>query len=151
MKSDAEFLHALQGSQAHVSAVAGWLATKNFDVLIRPTTVRPDFDSRNDYADCGDIELRQRVEVKQRDLDFTCVQDFPYPTVIVDEKFKVDRIPKPHLWGYLIMNRALTHLCCIRSGTRPQWTVENKYDHKDGQTREFYVCRKELCAFYRMG
>lgn len=147
MKSDACFVGALEQSKSCVAAVAAWMAKHNCDVLIRPTVVRPDFESRNDYADHGDIEIRQRVEVKHRSIDFTSVDDYPYPTVIVDEKYKVDRIPRSKLWGYLIVNRQGTHVCCVKPDTQAQWLVESKHDNKDGQRREFYVCPKGLCLF----
>lgn len=147
MKTDAQFVDSLMQSASCVSAVAAWMLRNNCDVLIRPTVVRPDFDSRNEYADGGDIEIRQRVEVKQRSIDFTSADDYPYPTVIVDEKYKVDRIARGKLWGYLIVNKSGTHVCCIKPDSKSAWVVESKYDKKDGQQREFYVCPKRLCLF----
>lgn len=147
MKSDASFTEALRESQSHVAKVAAWMTTHNCDVMIRPTVLRPDFESRNDFADCGDIEIRQRVEVKQRSIDFTSCLDYPYATVIVDEQFKIDRIPRGRLWGYVILNKAGTHVCCIKPDTKPHWTVESKYDKKDAQQRNFYVCPIAHCSF----
>jgi len=150
MKSDGDFIQSLKESQKFVSLVASWMKRHGCDVMIRPTEVRPDFDSRNDYTDSGDIEIRQRVEVKQRSIAFTSSSDYPFNTVIVDEEFKIDRIPKSTLWGYIIVNKDSTYACCIKSDTRASWDVERKYDSKDGQHRSFYVCPKELCSFCKI-
>jgi hypothetical protein len=147
MKSDEHFISALQGSSKFVSAVASWLAKYDCDVMIRPTLVRPSFELRNDYADAGDIEIRQRVEVKHRSIKFTSATDYPYETVIVDEKFKIDRISRGRLWGYVIVNSECTHACIVKPETWGYWTVQSMYDRKDKQDRDFYVCPKEHCRF----
>lgn len=147
MKTDREFKEALAESSAAVHVVASWLHAKKCDVLIRPTLVRPSFEERNDFADEGDIEIRQRIEVKHRKLTFTSVNDYPYEDVIVDESFKVDRILKGTLWGYAIINQSMTHACLILQHTRPAWTLQTMYDKADRQQRTFYVCPKDLCTF----
>jgi hypothetical protein len=147
LKTDFEFLSALNNSAKYVSLVASWMAKGNCDVVIKPTLIRPDFDSRNDFLDSGDIEIRQRVEVKQRCLRFTSVDDYPYSTVIVDEKHKIDRIPNGRLWGYVIVNQECTHACLVKPNTREYWQTKETFDKKDNQNRCFYVCPKELCFF----
>jgi hypothetical protein len=126
------------------------MATEDCDVVIKPTMRRPDFQSRNDFADSGDIEIRQRVEVKQRFLQFTSLEDYPYSTVIVDEKYKIDRIPKGQLWGYVVVNQDCTYACLIKTNTHDKWKIKEMFDRKDGQYRSFYVCPKELCFFRKI-
>ena len=150
MKTDDQFVGALKKSESCVSAVATWMRKNNCDVMIHPTLIRPDFESRNKFADSGDIEIRQRVEVKQRGIDFTSAEDYPYQTVIVDEKFKIERIQGGTLWGYMVVNKSGTHVCCIKPDSKSEWTVESKYDRKDGQQRQFYVCPKRLCLFCKL-
>lgn len=150
MKSEREFIDALNQSGGTVAMVASWMMLHGCDVMIRPTLIRPDFESRNKFADSGDLEIRLRVEVKQRSIAFTSVEDYPYPTVFVDEVFKVDRIKKGALWGYIIINAAKTHACCVKSETRKHWKKIVRFDNKDGQERSFYVCEKRLCHFCRL-
>lgn len=150
MKTDAHFLSALSESSKYVSVVASWLQSKNCDVVIKPVSIRPSFESRNEFADSGDIEIRQRIEVKRRSVEFTCEDDYPYSTVIVDEKFKIDRIPRGRLWGYVIVNKQLSHVCCVMPDTKKEWMVERMFDKSDGQERLFYVCPKHLCIFSQM-
>lgn len=150
MKTDEQFLAALQQSHGHVAAVASWMSGLKFDVLIRPVVARPSFDVRNEFIDSGDIEIRQRVEVKKRGIDFTSASDYPYQTVIVDEQYKVDRIPISHLYGYVVVNKAGTHVCCISKHTKPHWLLSTKFDRKDGQDRTFYECPVEHCVFFAL-
>ena len=148
MKTDQEFLNALIESQSHVAAVASWMARQNFNVMISPAICRPDFKDRFEFIDQGDIIVSSRIEVKKRSIDFTCRDDYPFPTVIVDEKFKVDRIPPPQLNGYVILNNRGTHACLISVKTRKHWRPIIRRDSKDKQRRTFYECPKGRCAFH---
>ena len=150
MKTDLEFASELDKSSKYVSIVASWMAKENCDVVIKPVVFRPDFESRNAFADSGDIEIRQRVEVKHRMLSFTSCEDYPYATVIVDEQYKIDRIPKGKLWGYVIVDNDCSHACCIKPSTFDSWITKEMFDKKDRQNRTFYVCPKELCFFCKI-
>ena len=150
MMPDDQFIESLHQSKEFVQKAAEWLAGQGFEIFVRPTVVRPDWDSRHEFADNGDLEIRMRIEVKHRDLDFTCREDYPFDTVIVDEVFKVDRIPKNHLYGYVILNQACTHAGLIGGKTRPTWTTFEKYDNRISENRSFYVCPKEKVNFCRI-
>ena len=134
------FFNDLKSSQASVAAVASWMAEHDCNVVIKPTLVAPSKDLRHEYIDSGDIEIRQRVEVKHRSIAFTSAEDYPYPTIIVDEAYKVDRIPRGQLWGYIIVNKACTHVCCLLADTKGHWTMQVKHDRKQDEPRRFYVC-----------
>lgn len=45
--------------------------------------VQPRFDPRGEKCQSPDAVALVRVEIKQRDLKFTCPQDFPYPSAFV--------------------------------------------------------------------
>ena len=143
----AQFIHELRASQTYVNAVASWMAMHDCDVVIKPTLEAPSTELRHEYIDSGDIEIRQRVEVKHRSIGFTCAEDYPFPTIIVDEVHKVDRIPKGQLWGYVIVNEAGTHVCCLRANTQGRWTIQRKHDKKQGAERAFYVCPVKIGWF----
>lgn len=145
MKSDSQFITALQQSDLDVRIVASWLAKLGGEVLIRPTLVRPTADDRFAFADAGDLEIRQRVEVKGRNITFTCSEDYPYGTVIVDEARKIDKWKPLSLWGYVVLNASKTHYCCIPATTRKQWARIKRFDVKDQAEIEFYEVAKSLC------
>jgi hypothetical protein len=118
---------------------------------VKPVLLTPDRESRFSYMDSGDIEVRFRVEVKRRSFGFTGLNDYPYPTVIVDERYKIDRIPSTRLYGYAVVDEGMSSLCFVSGSTRSQWKVESHYDRSEGEKREFYVCPKELCTFRSLG
>ena len=147
MKSDSEFVAALDKSKSAVQHVGQWMSDQGWSVVSNFSALRPDFESRHDYADSGDLEVRQRVEVKWINRFFTCAEDFPFPAIIVDEKFKIDRIPIKHLYGYAVVNREWSHVCLISAKTRANWKTATRYDSKDRQERTFYECPVEHCLF----
>jgi len=151
MKSDKDFREALDKSQYCVLAVAAWMKSGGCDVMIAPTIATPDYESRWQYTDGGDIEIRHRVEVKHRDISFTCSDDYPYATVIVDEKYKIDKIHSRQVWGYIICNRDITHACIIKPDSRDKWKAEKLWDRKYQSDREFYVCPKNNCMWFKIG
>ena len=150
MKTDQEFISALNDSEKSVSKVASWLSKGGADVMIKPTVIRPNVESRKEYLDNGDIEIRQRIEIKHRNLNFTNVSDYPFDTVIVDEVHKFDRIIKAQLWGYVILNKMQTHCCVIKLTTHSEWKKKSRYDKKDKQSCEYYFCPREHCVFYKI-
>lgn len=150
MKTNREFLSALDRSRTAVWVAAQWLLRQGYDAQIRPALERPTFEDRNEFADNGDIEIKQRVEVKHRFLSFTNEDSYPYDTVIVDEKYKIDRINSAELYQYIILNEEMTHCCVVYGITRSQWVERKKYDKKDRQTRTFYECPVSLCSFYSL-
>ena len=106
MKSDAEFLAALEESQKYVQLTANWLHTLGCNVMVKPYTICKSFDDRHQHVDSGDIQIAQNVEVKHQSFDFTNARDFPHKDPIVDEKFKIDRIPRRQLWGYVLLKQS---------------------------------------------
>lgn len=138
--TDPTFVSDLLNSQNAVWKVAKWLNIQGYNITVRPTAIRPDASQMASYADQGDLEIIQRIEVKQRpDLHFTCRDDFPYPTVIVDVCHTWDKaIVKPY--AYIICNAEVTAALIVLGSTRKQWTQVTKYDTKRNRERHFYEC-----------
>lgn len=151
MKTDAAFLASLANSESAVLSMGKWLRGLGADVLMRPTVARPEYKSRMAYVDAGDLEIRLRVEVKHRDIEFTSAADYPYPTVLVDEARKAEQHSTLTLWGYLIVSRSRTHFCFISATTKKHWTVVKLYDRFDGAVVEFMEVDPALCAWGRIG
>ena len=150
MKPEAVFLNNLAESVRSVHRVAMWLQDKGFDVRMLPIMVRPDAAQRLVYGDKGDLEVRMVVEVKKRELDFSCAADFPFETVIVDEAYKVDR-NRQRVYAYAILNATETAVCLVPYHSRRRWQMVTRYDSKEGQERTFYEAPKEHCAFFALG
>ena len=154
MKTDHHFLNNLEHSHYVASIVAARMREWGYQVKQKPY-IPPDVErayrektgQRSDWHDGGDLEIKQRMEVKQRLFHFECAYDYPYDTVYVDEKYKLDRIPSAHLWGNVITNLSISHVCLILAHTRRFWVVEKKWDNKDGRLCDFYACPKEHGVF----
>jgi len=143
--SDPTVVHDLLESQKAVDAAAKFLSGKGYPVVLRPIFVRPDASQMSEFSDDGDLEIIQRVEVKQRkDLKFESKSDFPYSSLIVDACHCYDNArPKPY--AYLIFNPALTCILVVDvKQTRGSWTRVEKWDRKKNRNRAFYEVPIEL-------
>jgi hypothetical protein len=145
--SDPSFLADLRESQESVDRVAKWLREKGYPVVVRPTFERPDPTQMSNFSDSGDLEILQRVEVKQRkSLTFTSRDDFAYPTLIVDACHCYDNArPKP--FAYVILNRSMTAAFLVPNASRSHWLKIKKYDRFKGRERCFYECPIEHVQF----
>lgn len=140
-EDDPTFVDDLRRSQDSVDVAAKWLRSQGYPLVVRPTFVRPTSDQMAEFSDSGDLEIMQRVEVKQRvDIDFTSADDFPYQTVIVDACHCYDKArPKPY--AYIIFNSQLTHAMVVNvRETIGAWSRTVKLDRKKNRRRKFYEC-----------
>ncbi len=145
-RDDPTFAADLRESQHTVWRVAQWLSDKGFDVAVRAVRVRPSVEDLADYGDDGDIEVIERVEVKRRDLDFTCAADYPFPTVIVDPARAYDRArikPKCHV----LVNRAGTVAALVHRSSFAHWKKVTRFDRTKNRERENYECPLEFVTF----
>ena len=148
MKTDAEFINALADSQAAVDLVAAHLRHYGAQITVPEVKVRPSFAQRMDYQDQGDILLTQRIEVKHKQIDFTCADDYPFETVMLDAAYKIDAMPWGHLHSYVLVNRAKTHAGLVKSSSRPQWSQTTVYDRKERERRAYYVAPVSVTWFF---
>jgi len=148
-RDDPGFVGDLRASQKHVQIIAEWLRAKGLTVDILPTRIRPDVHQMSDYADDGDILVskdggqKYRVEVKQRKLRFTSIDDFPYSSIIVDVAHTWDRAdPKPA--AYILTNIDITAAIVIKAKTSDQWVRTQKWDRFKKRNRTFLECPVSL-------
>jgi hypothetical protein len=145
---DPSFLEDLRESRTAVMKAANWLSGMGIPVIVRPTFERPDPDQRAEYADDGDLEIIQRVEVKRRRLDFQDAASFPYSSIIVDVCHTFDNA-KQKPYKYILFNQAMDAACIVDvAATRWQWTREERIDK--GRRRSFYLCAVDACKFARI-
>ena len=141
MKPTEEFRGLLATSHTVAHVVAKSLALEGHHVRVLPYTVTPNEAERHKHTDHGDLEIRMRVEVKHRpDIDFKTRDEFPWPSVIVDEAYKIDDPPPLPLYGYVIVNASMTAYLWIQAWTRLAWFKEQEFDRRDNQTHTFYKC-----------
>lgn len=146
MKTEEAFLSDLERSRASVSRFASLCRAAGVNIWTGPTVVRPSADARSEYADNGDLLVLLRVEHKDRGLSFTCASDFPYDTVIVDEVYKIDRIPHRPFW-YVSESSDGSMAAVVSSRTMAHWEKMSLYDEAQERRCEFYACPKRLVRF----
>lgn len=150
-RDDPNFVADLTESHKAVEKAAAWLRNKGYPVIVRPTFVRPDVSERGEYADDGDIEILQRIEVKRRiSMTFSGEGDFPYDTLIVDACHCYDKAnPKPY--AYIIFNRDMTAAFIVDvKSTRRHWQRTTRADRQKARVREFYECPVSILTVERM-
>lgn len=150
MKDGTKFLGDLSASRHAVNRFAAMLRRLGVQAWMPPEDVRPDESVRREYADDGDLMIELRVEHKVRtNLEFTSRDDYPYQTVIVDEKYKEDAKRHRRPFVYVIENKHGTCAAVVHWSTRPHWTVEVRPDPKQNRQCEFYVVDKSRVRFCR--
>jgi hypothetical protein len=148
VKDSNSFLRDLSTSRVAVNEFAQRMRGKGLQVWLPPESVRPDASVRRDYADDGDLMVQGRVEHKVRTtLDFTCRDDFPYDTVIVDEVYKEDAKSDSLLICYVFENANRTHAAVVYGWTRKAWLVERRPDSIQGRDCDFYTVPKSMVRF----
>ncbi len=148
MKDDNAFLSDLSRSRQDVNKFAEKLRLDGFHAWLPPERTRPDSSVRGQYADDLDIMLQGRIEHKVRtNIAFTCRDDFPYDTVIVDEVYKENAKASHQLLAYVIENPARTHAAIVYGWTRAYWLIETRDDPKQRRACDFYTVPKRLVRF----
>jgi len=87
----------------------------------------------------GDYSFLDKVRLN---LHFTCRDDYPYDTVIVDEVYKEDAKEDSHVLCYVIENAGRTHAAVVYGFTRKYWGVERRRDPIQGRDCDFYTVPK---------
>lgn len=150
MKADAAFVSDWRASQGAVLRVAEWLAGFGGEVVIPAPHLRKDAATRMLEGDRGDILYTEAVEVKQRQIAFTGAADYPFPTVFVDEVYKVDRrVARTRAW--VVVNRDGTCLAVIPKATRREWVVVERPDAAQGRVCQWYACPVARVTFVALG
>jgi hypothetical protein len=146
MKPDQIFFKDLSASRTRVTQRVAELCAIGLHAEMPPHEDRPHSDVRMEYADSGDMWVCGRVEHKIRELHFTNRADFPYPTVIIDEQYKIDDKSDLPL-AYVIENKQGTCAAVIYGWQRDLWRLERKWDRRAGRYGTFYTIDKRYVRF----
>jgi hypothetical protein len=95
VSEELRFRNEVAASWDRVFAVARFFNEQGYEVGIPGQRMRPTFEQRNSYGDDSDLwycspSAQVGVEVKGRNLAFTSLDTYQYPTVFVDRIQKVD-------------------------------------------------------------
>lgn len=154
MTEEERFRQAVPASMRAVNAMAEHLRVLGYEVRVNHVSVRPHFDQRAGYGDTEDLlarlspaELWDRFEIKGRTFEFTCYDDFPHPTIIVDRAEKADHSRAD--W-YVNVSKSLRYAAAMSSETRAQWSRRTVFDTVKGYEATVYECPKALAIFLKL-
>ncbi len=150
-KNDPHFVRDLKASVKHTEKVAEWLRSRGFkDIVVLPIRIRSSIAKMSECSDDGDMVVDgMRAEAKHRkQINFTCAEDFPYDTIIVDVVHAFDKAdPKPEF--YVLTNKSLTHCCVVHCWTSQSWKKTTRWDRGKKRNRAFYECPIRLAEFFK--
>lgn len=150
-QNHSKFLQHLDESQTAVWHVAKWLHGLGYKVAVNAISKAPRHEDWQDYADSGDLEINQRMEVKKLSVDFTGPQDWPFGSkFLVCAKHSFDRAtPKPH--AYIILSKSGTHAAIVKKESYQRWYVEQRKDSRyQDVEQEFYLAPLDCVQFYQL-
>ena len=95
--------------------------------------VLPGHDPRKDFCPTPDAVGLVQLEIKVRSLKFTSPDDFPYPTVFVDDFKGLSKGPEPFAWIFLSQHTgAWVWTSCL--DRNDEWQFQEVYDSMRGFT-----------------
>jgi hypothetical protein len=147
-ENHSKFIGHLRESKAAVWLVAQWLNSKGYSVKVNPIREAPEHAKWEGYADDGDIEISQRVEVKRLSSEFTSAHDWPHGRhFIVCAKHSFDRAaPKP--FAYVYLSKSGTSAAVVIGSTKGSWYAEKRRDQRYSDVYQtFYFCPLEHIKF----
>jgi hypothetical protein len=164
VKTDKDFVNDFVESYTAVRKVASWLVRQGFpNVKILPPMLRPEVSERAKYSDHGDIEFTRQVEVKHRigrychkehqsgcKLNFTCMEDFPFATIFVDDVNNVDE-RMGNVWSWIVVNCPETHIAVLQVKYHDRWMKKpDVWDERSQKFSTMYECPLDLAVFFEL-
>ena len=95
--------------------------------------VLPGHDPRKDFCPTPDAVAMVQLEIKVRSIKFTGPDDFPYPTVFVDDHSGLAKGPEPFAWVFVSKpTGAWVWASCLDRDDR--WQFQDVFDTMRGFT-----------------
>lgn len=93
--------------------------------------VLPGHDPRKDFCPTPDAVAMVQLEIKVRSIKFTSPDDFPYPTVFVDDHSGLSKGPEPFAWIFVSKpTGAWVWTSCLDRDER--WEFQDVWDSMRG-------------------
>lgn len=87
--------------------------------------------------------LDGHLEVKARNVHFHTVEDFKYPTIIVDTTYGFSAKEQKPL-AYVMISKPTNRMFVLPVSTQELWTQESRYDYERGHDDLFYFADTDL-------
>jgi hypothetical protein len=95
--------------------------------------VLPGHNPRKDFCPTPDAVACVQLEIKVRTLRFTSPDDFPYPTVFVDDAYGLSKGPEPFAWVYISKPTGSWVWASVLDRD-DEWKLQDVYDSMRGFT-----------------
>lgn len=155
-RSPEEFFGSLDNSVPAVFIFAEHLHRQGITVLIYGLKKRGINGVPHDYKDEGDLFIvhddgtKDRIEVKNIDTQFTCREDFPFPSIIVSNKNRVDKT-KHEVKRWVIISKDRKHFASINVNTQNTWAAKDLFAKNSKQKEWFYLAPLDVVQWYKIG
>jgi hypothetical protein len=151
IEQHAQFRQRLHGSYRAVFVYAIHLHLNEHTVTILPTRSADTAEESQQFRDNGDliVDGKYRHEVKGRNLDFTCAEDFRFDSVLVSNCKAVDRAGN-EVVAYVSLNAAFTHFASIPRSTKEHWRIVWLLAGNTGNYERNYACPKQYVTFGKL-
>jgi hypothetical protein len=141
------FVSQLRTGHEFAEVVAQRLRGRGIAVRVTPMEIRSDIEDRHRFADEHDLTVgRHRklwIDVKSRNLRFTGVADYPYPTALVDT-LSGWRAKTRKPAAVVIVSQVTGAMVVVPRSTEPSWTVHQRSDRLRGIEDSFLEVAREL-------
>lgn len=138
-----------------VFAVARWLHANGHSINIAAPNLRPRNSDYRDYQDSGDLFAekdgkRKRIEVKGRNVDFTCAEDWPYKEGAFVCSVKSYSGKEDNVTAWISVSRDLNYAMITRTEDNEFWVKTERYDRPRERTEDFWLCPLEKVIFRKI-
>jgi len=142
-ENDKLFKKELEAGYKWQLYVAKYLEKCGLEVDVPSLSFRDHIKNAAEYSDLEDIYCGDRIfEVKSRKLRFTCPNDFPYDTILVDTvKGWEAKNRKPD--AYICVSTFTGKMIVLSSNTHSDWIKVQRYDATRHIQDWFYECPKD--------
>lgn len=148
-----QFRTEMERARESQERVAAWLRGEGYSAEVIPAEIRPDYASRHAYSDNGDVlvwkpgsDKRHKVNVKRRHYAFTCADDYPFPSIYIEDTRLLDDAVVMHV----MTNEVMTHAAVIMRSTQVHWTHElttHRQGHPNNDPHSVTACPTHLARF----
>lgn len=153
----AQFKKDLLANDEARAIMAAWLTQRGWAVEpLKPLTVAATAADWANHSDSGDVWAakggsgRTRFEVKQRSINFTGRDDFPFPDCVICRCSGFERaIVKPAF--IVLFNSSRSWAAVIDASKWKEWRREKKKDTRHNDlTQEFFVTDLDKISFWQV-
>lgn len=138
---EALFVSQLRTGHAFAEYVAAQIRRHGLVVRVTPMEIRKDIADRHRFADEHDLTVGRdrevRVDVKSRNLRFSGVADYPYPTALVDTLSGwTAKLAKPS--AIVLVSQVTGAMLVVPRSTEPRWIIHRRTDRVRRIDDEFF-------------